>query len=216
MGKLPKAPADVEHYELGAHDLPIALDNGVDTEMPQKIKLIGNLTVLEGKLIGFFCSVRCPGDVILPTYDFVQKLREMEVTIIGGFQSPMEKGCLDLLLRGWAGVVVCPARGIGRMRIPREWKKALDENRLLVLSFFEDAIRRPTANLSAMRNSNIASLSDFLLVPYAERGGKTEELCKKAISGKKKVFTLDSEHNFHLFELGALSIETFSKVFREN
>ena len=56
---------------------------------------------------------------------------------------------------------------------------------------------------------------DFLLVPYPERGSKTEELCKEAISAKKKVFTLDSVHNFHLFELGALSIESFSKVPRK-
>ena len=66
----------------------------------------GDPGILDKKLIGFFCSVRCPGDVILKTYDLARALRGINVTIVGGFQSPMEKEFLDLLLRGSASVVV--------------------------------------------------------------------------------------------------------------
>ena len=86
---------------------------------------MGDSTILDRKLLGFFCPVRCPGDVILKTYDLARALRSAEVTLIGGFQSPMEKEFLDLVLRGPSPVVVCPARGVGAMRIPKGWKKPL-------------------------------------------------------------------------------------------
>lgn len=99
----------------------------------------GGLSLLEGALLGFFCSVRAPGDAVLKTYDLARALRSRSVTLVGGFQSPMEKEFLDLLLRGAAGAVVCPARGLGLMRLPRAWREPLDDGRLLVLSFFDEA-----------------------------------------------------------------------------
>ncbi len=72
----------------------------------------GDLLILDITLIGFFCSVYCPGDAILKTYDLARMLRETDVTIVGDFQAPMEKECLDLLLRGSVPMVVCPARGL--------------------------------------------------------------------------------------------------------
>ena len=166
----------------------------------------GDLSILDTRLIGFFCSVRCPGDVILKSYDLARALREINVTIVGGFQSPMEKEFLDLLLRGSASVVVCPARGLGNMRIPKSWKKPLDEGRLLLLSFFDDNVRRPTATIAARRNACVAALADRLLIAYAEKGGKIEALCKEALAEGKRVFALDSVDNTHLIELGALPI----------
>ena len=150
--------------------------------------------------------MRCPGDVILKTYDLARALREINVTIVGGFQSPMEKEFLDLLLRGSASVVVCPARGLGNMRIPKSWKKPLDEGRLLLLSFFDDNIRRPTATTAARRNACVVALADRLLVAYAEKDGKIEALCKDALTEGKRVFALDSVDNTHLVGGGVMPV----------
>src|SRR5690554_1766821 len=51
----------------------------------------GNLSILDKPLMGFFCSVRSPGDVILKTFDLARNLRNADIVIIGGFQSPMER-----------------------------------------------------------------------------------------------------------------------------
>lgn len=166
----------------------------------------GDLGILDSTRIGFFCSVRCPGDAILKTYDLARMLRQADVTIVGGFQSPMEKECLELLLRGSASVVVCPARGLGRMRIPKSWKEPLAKGRLLVLSFFDDGIRRPTAELAVKRNAHIAALADRILIAHAEKGGKTEALCKEALADRKLVFAIDSPDNAHLVELGVVPV----------
>ena len=121
-------------------------------EVLPQIKSMGNIRLLEESLIALFCSRRCPGDLILKTYDLARALREASVPVIGGFQTPMEKECLRLLLRGSQPVVVCPARGIDNMRIPRDWRSALEDGRLLILSPFPATVRRPTATLAAQRN----------------------------------------------------------------
>jgi len=161
---------------------PAVLRRCSENGRPPTVTAQGDLGILHDTLLGFFCSVRSPGDAILKTYDLARTLRDADVTIIGGFQSPMEKECLDMLLRGSVSVVVCPARGLGNMRIPQGWKHPLAEGRLLLLSFFDDTIRRPTAAIAAQRNTYVATLADRLLVAHAEKGDKTEALCKDALT----------------------------------
>ena len=190
----------------GNPNYPAALQRCSDDGHPLTITAQGNLNVLDSTLLGFFCSVRSPGDAILKTYDLARSLRDTDATIIGGFQSPMEKECLDLLLRGTAPVVVCPARGLNRMRTPKSWKKPLAEGRMLILSFFNGNIHRPTSAIAVQRNAHIAALADRILIAHAEPGGKTETLCKDALAQDKPVFALDSPDNAHLIELGAIPI----------
>ena len=113
---------------------------------------------------------------------------------------------MDLLLRGSASVVVCPARGLGTMRIPKGWKKPLAKGSLLLLSFFDDSIRRPTADIAAKRNAHVAALANRLLIAHAEKGGKTKTLCKDALAQGKPVFAFDSPDNAHLFKLGTVPV----------
>ena len=183
--------------------MPAALRRAIGAGGEAPVALLGDPGILEGRLIGFFCSVRCPGDAILKTFDLARALRDADVTVVGGFQSPMEREFLDLLLRGSARVVVCPARGIGRMRVPREWKDPLKDGRLIILSFFDDCVRRPTATTSMERNERVAALVDTILIAHAEVGGKTEALCSEALARGKSVFALASEDNAHVIELGA-------------
>ena len=98
-------------------------------EVLPQVKSKGNVRLLEEPLTALFCSQRCPGDLILKTYDLARAMRDAGVSVIGGFQTPMEKERLRLLLRGSQPVVVCPARGIDNMRVPRDWRTALDDNR---------------------------------------------------------------------------------------
>src|SRR5919107_3381892 len=66
---------------------------------PAELCVLGNLDILQQKTLALFCSIKCPGNLILKTYDLAQQLREAEVPIIGGFHSPMERECLTILLR---------------------------------------------------------------------------------------------------------------------
>ena len=174
--------------------------------LPQ-IKSKGNLDLLEEPLTALFCSQRCPGDLILMTYDIAKAMRDAGVPVVGGFQTPMEKECLRLLLRGSQPVVVCPARGIDNMRVPHDWRAALDEGRLLVLSPFPSTRRRPTVELAAQRNDLVADLASRVFIAHAARGSKTEAFAHKLAGSGKSLLTLDSPANGNLREMGAEVIE---------
>jgi predicted Rossmann fold nucleotide-binding protein DprA/Smf involved in DNA uptake len=167
------------------------------------LSAIGNLKILESRLLGFFCATRCPGNVIVHTYDLARALRDSGISVIGGFHSPMEKECLSILLRGDQPLVVCPARGIERMRLPVIWRAPLAEGRLLILSPFATQYRRPTAALAEQRNRLVAVLSATIFVAHAGAGSRITRLCSDMIAQNKPVFTFDLPDNAHLVQLGA-------------
>ena len=197
--------SDREPNVLSGARLPRPLKQLADADATLTVAVRGNVDLLNGRLVGFFCSESSPGDAILGTYDLALALRESRVTFIGGFQSPMEKEFLSFVLRGSVSVVVCPARGIGRLRLPPPWRAPLEDGRLLLLSCFPDDVRRPTRHTVAKRNTQVAALAHCLLVPHAEPGGKVEQLCQGALGQHKPVFTLDSAGS-RLGDLGATKL----------
>ena len=134
-------------------------------------------------------------------------LRDGSVAVIGGFHSPIEKDCLDLLLHGTQAVIICPARSIRNMRISSEHKQALKEGRLLFMSPFDENQRRISAKTSEFRNLFVAALSEQVFVAHAEPGGKIENLCRDILSWKKPIYTFNSDHNKNLIEMGAQPVD---------
>ena len=184
----------------------------VNAGLLPKVQSKGDLSLLDEPLTALFCSNRCPGDLILKTYDLARAMRDAGVPVVGGFQTPMERECLRLLLRGTQPVVVCPARGINSMRIPREWRPALDDGRLLVLSPFPATARRPTAELAAQRNDLVADLAQRVFTAHAAPGSKTEVFSRKLKASGKPLLTLNSPANENLAGLGAVVMGPGSKL----
>ena len=168
----------------------------------------GNPRLLEERLTAVFCSQRCPGDLILKTYDLARSLRDSRTPVIGGFQTPMEKECLRLLLRGQQPVVICLARSIENMRIPADWRPALNGGRLLILSPFPSRQRRPTAETAELRNGLVATLADRVLIAHAAPGSKTEAFARSLAAAGKPLLTLDSPANANLVGLGAEVVDS--------
>jgi len=160
---------------------------------PERIYAIGNVDVLDQPLLALFCSSRCPGAIILKTYDAVCALRDSSVTAISGFHSPIEKECLRLLLRGAQPIVICPARSIERMRVPREWRRPLAAGRLLILSPFDTKHPRITAENAQYRNRFAAALATRILIPHAAPGSKTEAFARDVARWGKRVQTVGRE-----------------------
>jgi predicted Rossmann fold nucleotide-binding protein DprA/Smf involved in DNA uptake len=163
----------------------------------------GNLALLDGPLLGVFCSAQCPGRLILALYDLAQTWRTAGRTIIGGFHSPLEQECLTILLRGPAPVIICPARSIETLRIPAPWQPALAAGRLLVLSPFPAAQVRITAPAAARRNRLVAALADTVFIAHAAPGSKTEAFARQVVAWGKPLSTLPGPENAALLALGA-------------
>jgi len=119
----------------------------------------------------------------------------------------MEKECLDLLLRRNQPIVICPARSIFRMRMPKTWKKVADDGRLLVLSPFSENHKRITAELAKRRNRMALLLGKEFFIPYAAPESRTDRLCREIIDAGKKVYIFQSENQNCLVQAGAISIE---------
>jgi len=180
---------------------PPELRRYLGAEAPSRIQVTGNSDLLQRKPLALFSSIKCPGSLILKTYDLAQRLRGDRVPVIGGFHSPMEKECLLLLLRGSQPVIVSPNRTLSGMRLPAEWKKPISEDRLLIVSPFDEKLRRGTVQTALYRNKFVAALADRIFITYASPNSKTEAFCRQVVEWGKKVYTF--EENKNLLKLGA-------------
>jgi predicted Rossmann fold nucleotide-binding protein DprA/Smf involved in DNA uptake len=188
-------------------DYPVALRDKKGHTLFPRVWTVGNVKLLERRLIGFFCSVKCPGDLILKTYDLARSLRDNGVTVIGGFHSPIERDCLDLLIKGTQSIVLCPARSIENMLVKKMFRQPLDEGRLLFLSPFERKVKRPTTKTSQLRNQFVCTMAKAVFVSHAEAGGKIEEMSKEILSLNKPLYTFESAYNKTLIEMGAQPVK---------
>ena len=154
---------------------PSHLQSRLGDEAPTQLSALGNLDLLALPKTALFCSARCPGKVILTTYDQASRWRDAGRCVISGFHSPVEKECLKILLRGDTPVILCPARGL-LDRLPAPWAIAVACGRMLILSCFSKTDRRVTAGLAARRNEFVAALADEVFIPHATAGGHLEKL----------------------------------------
>ena len=168
---------------------------------------IGNRDILNRSWLGLICSIQCPGSVVIRTFDAIRELRDAGIVVAGGFHSPMERECLDFLLRGGQPVVVCPAKHPTLERLPIAWRSPLDSGRLLLLSPFAGDVRRTTAEHAQTRNEFVAAMSDSVFVPHASPVGQTKFLVVQLLKAGKTVVTISDESNADLMATGAVPFE---------
>ncbi|WAC07023.1 MAG: DNA-processing protein DprA [Thermodesulfobacteriota bacterium] len=203
---------NILQIKKGESGYPLVLAKYLGNQAPESISVIGDFNILNHQKLAIFCSVKCPGNLILQTYDLAQKLREDGITVISGFHSPIEQECLRLLLRGEQPIILCLARSIEGLRIRREYRGPLAEGRLLILSPFTANQPRPTVAMSLYRNYFVAALSNRIFVPYAAPSSKTENFCNEILTCQKLLYTFENDFNQNLIFRGAhpISLEKFS------
>lgn len=131
---------------------------------------IGNNELLQLKKTAFLCSRKIPASVVLKCYDWAVRMREECRCVISGFHSKIEKDVLYYLLKGKQPIIVALARGM-KKNIEPELKKALDENRLLIISPFDESVKRVTEETAMKRNKMMIELADEVVVGYASLDG---------------------------------------------
>lgn len=162
---------------------------------------IGNKDILNRPLAAFLCSVRCPGNIIIKTYDLAQKWRVEEQPVIGGFHSPVEKEVLKILFRSLTPVCIVLSRGLPE-RLPPEYRRPLDEGRLLIVSPFESRVKQGTTSTAIRRNRIVAQLAVRIFVAYAAPGSKTESFCREIAATGKPCMTFVDPKTINLSSVG--------------
>jgi len=193
------------HLRIGQADdkYPQTLNRFLENRAPKNIFALGNLDLLRQETIALFCSVKCPGNLILKTYDLARQLRDAGTVVISGFHSPMEKECFSLLLRGDQPIIWCLAKRVTSMRLPKEYASALYEGRLLILSPFGEKTKRADEDTARFRNEFVAALASRVFVAHAASGGTTESFCRKVLGWGKPLLTFKDPSNIALLNLGA-------------
>jgi predicted Rossmann fold nucleotide-binding protein DprA/Smf involved in DNA uptake len=206
-----KVMMQVVNLSKNAPEYPPSLALYLGNQAPENIACLGNINVLNNKKLSLFCSVKCPGNLILQTYDLARNLRQEGTAVISGFHSPMEQECLKILLRGTQPVIVCPARSIYGMRLKKEFKQPLADGRLLLLSPFTKDKHRVTTENAIIRNRFVAAVADSIFVAHAASGSKMEQFYREIIAWRKSLYMLEDAANDYQISLGAIPVRSDSK-----
>lgn len=161
---------------------------------PDEFAVIGNQQLLTKMKTAVLGSRQCPGTVILRLYELAQRLRERELTFIGGFHTPAERDFLHYLLAGSCQLIVCPARSLTGMRLSADWQKAIAAERMLLLSPFTAVGQtRQSARFAERRNDFVLSLAEQILLLHAAPGSRTEAAVTSAQQQGKPCLTLEND-----------------------
>jgi predicted Rossmann fold nucleotide-binding protein DprA/Smf involved in DNA uptake len=171
-----KQPPVAWHIAPGGQSFPRILRARLGENAPAALTAIGPVAPLADRKTALFCAARTPGNAILRAHDAARRMRDEGVTVISGFHSPIEKECLQILLRGKQAIIICPARAIEAMHIPTECRAAFDAGRLLFLSPFTKQPQRVTKDSAHRRNELVAALADEAYIPHISPGGQTAQI----------------------------------------
>ena len=135
---------------------------------------IGNEELLKLPKTAFLCSRKVPATAVLKCYDWAIAQREAGNCIISGFHSQLEKDVLHYLLKGQQPLIVALARGLKQQMEP-ELQQPMDEGRLLIITPFDETIKRVTEKTAAVRNKIMIELADEVTIGYCSPGGNLEK-----------------------------------------
>lgn len=144
---------------------------------------IGNKEILHEKKIAFLCSREIPAEAVLKCYDWAIAQRKAGNCVISGFHSQLERDVLHYLFKGKQSIILALARGL-KKNWEAELKTGIAENRLLIITPFEESVTRPSANTAITRNRMMLELADEIVIGYAKPDGSISRILSD-VSGKK-------------------------------
>lgn len=132
---------------------------------------IGKKALLELNKTAFLCSRKVPASIVLKCYDWAINQREEGNCIISGFHSQIEKDVLHYLLKGNQPIIVVLARGL-KQKIEPEFLEPIEKGRLLIITPFEQKVKRVTTETAKVRNQMMIELADNIVVGFASEEGQ--------------------------------------------
>lgn len=139
------------------------------------MKYLGNKDILQLNKTAFLCSQRIPAEVILKSYDWAKEQRKAGNCIVCSNHSPIEKDVFEILLKGNQPLILVLPRGIKKRWEP-EILKALASKRLLIISPFEDDVKRITRETAQKKNEFIVSIADEIVAGFINPDGQLAAL----------------------------------------
>ncbi|MDP2209233.1 MAG: DNA-binding protein [Bacteroidota bacterium] len=161
----------------------------------------GNIDLINLPKTAFLCSRHVPASIVLKCYDWAIQQRNAGNCVISGFHSQIEKDVLHYLLKGHQPIIIALSRRL-KKRLEPELSKALEKNRIFIITPFEEKVRRVIQENANKRNELMAEIADEIFVAYAQPQGNVERLVLKWLKKGKKVGTFDVTENRALIDAG--------------
>lgn len=149
---------------------------------------LGNMDLLQQRKVAFFCSRQYAPKAVLASYDWATAQRDK--VIISTFHSPLEKDVLHFLLKNRQPVIfVLPARMY--KRVPAYLREALDEGRLLLISFQSDSVRMYSQTNANQAIRYVLDTADEIVFGYIAPDSNNARLSESLrASGQKNISIL--------------------------
>ena len=144
----------------------------------KNIKLIGNKEILSEHKIAFLCSRTCPESIVPKVRDWAGEQCANGNCVISGFHSPIEKKLFHFLMKGKQPIILALARGIQK-RFKPEILRLLAKNRLLIVTPFDESVKRVTAETAWQRNRLMLEMADEVFVARAAAGSSIEKMLQQ-------------------------------------
>ena len=152
--------------------------------------MLGEKSIWELPKTAFLSSDKFSAGSVLKSYDWAGDMKRQDRCVMSGFHSKLERDVLELLLNGSSPIVWVLARGI-LDRASVELREHVASGRLLIVSPFDIAIKRPNRTLAFERNQFVVDNADEIVFAHIHAGGMLERV---AVSESKAVRVLDSEN----------------------
>jgi hypothetical protein len=159
------------------------------------LKYNGDQNIMKMNKTGFLCSRYLPKRSFHETSRWIEEQNKQESCVVIGYHSRIEKWAFKKLLAGEGRIILILSSALhGSLRL--DVKKAVKENRLLIISPESSDLIKPAFFSAEVRNKLIVFFSDDLYIAHARRGG----LLEKIISGiSEKLRTYSSPAQGRLF-----------------
>lgn len=148
-----------------------------------KIRYIGDKSIVKRNTIGFLSSSKISYEQSVKCKEWVrQKIKNNEVIICGNLNS-IEREIVNILLDNKQLFILVLANGF-KLNINKKISQAIDENRILILTPFEEEVGAYTKETAQVRNRLIIKLSNELYVGTVSKGGNLDKLLQEEIYSK--------------------------------
>lgn len=144
-------------------------------ELIETLFTTGNREIIRQRKTAFLCSRKIPAEIVLKCFDWAIEQREAGNCVIVGFHTAIEKDVLHYLLKGTQPVIFASARGL-RVKFDSALEKALSENRLLIITPFDQSVTGTSEKTRFQRNCMMLELADSITVGFASPQGSLEKL----------------------------------------
>ncbi|RMH62487.1 MAG: hypothetical protein D6677_09610 [Calditrichaeota bacterium] len=167
---------------------------------------MGNIELLSSRPVVVFASRQTPTELTALTDDLARALSQKGLTVMSGWQSPLEKRFLKVFLKGGQGAVIWVRASSLEPRMRRYVPEVWWRRDACLMMAPEGASARPTDKDINHRDALILEHATSVLFLSITAGGRLERLGAGLLQKKFPLFIVRHPHNRPWMEQGMLPV----------